>query len=302
MASPHSKRPLLQWNDVLVIAGIAILLAGLLIPAMLHARKGARRDQCADNLRRIGAALQGYHEANGHFPPGGSMSNELSWHVLVLPQLGRGALHGGFDLGNGPYHSTSVNHKNNPYGLVRVPEYLCPASALDRSLSFADAVGDVRTYTTHYYGIMGPRGTNPIGGAYRMSEAGPYAEQGLLCFETRKRLRDITDGASHTFVVGEISWGSANCYRTWVRGVNGPAMSGSKNVRWPIQGFFFRGTLAPDGNAGGFNDVSLGSEHPRGTHVLMGDGGVQFLSEMVDEVAYRSMASIDGGEREYRLE
>lgn len=284
--------------DALLAMGVVAIALALLLPMLQNARERARRNACATNLQQVGEALLAYHAAHEAFPPGGTMEHELSWHVMVLPMLGRTELFEAFDRGNGPYHSTTVNHKNNPYGLVQIPQYLCPSAVQNLSVSFADAVGDTHTHTVHYYGIMGPSGANPNGGSYRMSSLGPFAEQGLLGYESKKRLVDITDGASTTFIVGELSWTDANVYRTWVRGVNGDAMSGAKNVRWPINEMFYRNNPVDDGNAGGFNDVSLGSDHPGGTHVLMGDGSVRFVSETIDAAVYRSTASINGGESE----
>jgi len=106
-----------------------------------------------------------------------------------------------------------------------------------------------------------------------------------------KKHTDITDGSSNTFVVGEISWNAANGYRTWVRGVNGDPIGGCKNVLTSIGQTFFD-------NGAGFNDISLGSEHPGGTHVLMDDGSVRFLSNTIDLITYKVAASIDGGERD----
>ncbi|MBC8114428.1 MAG: DUF1559 domain-containing protein [Candidatus Saccharimonas sp.] len=276
--------------EVLVSLGVISILLALLVPAIQQARETARRTQCANNLKQVGLALHNYHDAHNVFPPGGMIANELSWHVLVLPMLGQGALHSQFDFDQGQYFSATVNNKNNPHGLARIPEYLCPSASHQRSLTSADAVDGQKTYTTHYYGIMGPRGDNPVGGTYRISPGfGPFSDQGLLGFDSSKHFGDITDGTSSTFVVGEISWNDANSYRTWVRGVNGNPMSGAKNVVHPINTFFFNSGV-------GFNDISLGSQHPGGTHVLMGDGAVRFISETVDMIVYRSTASIDGGE------
>jgi hypothetical protein len=73
-------------------------------------------------------------------------------------------------------------------------------------------------------------------------------------------------------------------------------MGGAKNVRWPINRFFYRNNFGEAANAYGFNEVSLGSDHRGGTHLLMGDGSVHFAAEDIDEVVYRSSASINGGE------
>jgi len=151
---------------------------------------------------------------------------------------------------------------------------------------------------------MGPRGTTSDGAEYRMSQLGPYAEQGLLCYDRCKRFADIVDGTSNSFVVGEISWNDANCYRTWVRGTNGEPMSGAKNVLHLINEVFYSepAKYSNDGNAHGFNDVSFGSEHPGGTHVLMADGGGRFLPETIDQFVYKGAASIDGQEMDVSLD
>ena len=115
-------------------------------------RESTRREVCENHLHRIGDALQNYLSCNQHFPAGGSSRNELSWHVLVLPMLGYDALFDGFDLHKGPYHAKSVNHRNNPHGLIAIPEFECPTAASRLSESDADAVNDRHTYTVHYYG------------------------------------------------------------------------------------------------------------------------------------------------------
>jgi type II secretory pathway pseudopilin PulG len=278
--------------ELIVSIGVIGVILALVLPGVADSREIARRAQCSGHLNRIGLALQSYHDIHRIYPPGALFSNELSWHVFILPQLDQAELHSKFNFNEGQYWATVPNNKSNPHGLTRVNEYLCPSGSIEHSQTSLDKVDSLYPWTTHYYGIMGPRGQKPSGGDYRLlSGFGPFGDQGLLSAESKKRHKDMTDGASNTFIVGEISWVGANGYRTWVRGVNGNPISGCKNVFTSIGHTAFN-------NGPGFNDISLGSEHPGGTQVLMGDGGVRFLSDMIDLVTYKAIASIDGGERE----
>jgi prepilin-type N-terminal cleavage/methylation domain-containing protein/prepilin-type processing-associated H-X9-DG protein len=107
----HRGRGFTLVELLVVIAIIGILIA-LLLPAVQAARESARRSQCANNMKQLGAALHNYHDANKKFPPAGygygwcldpntypvqRVTNTNGW-VLVLPYLEQTAKYDALDL------------------------------------------------------------------------------------------------------------------------------------------------------------------------------------------------------------
>jgi hypothetical protein len=179
--------------------------------------------------------------------------------------------------------------------LNRIPAYLCPSSDQELGLGADEKLsGGRQTYTTHYYGVMGPLGTSPLTGqTYRSTSTtyGPVALQGMLGLDTRTSFRDMSDGSSNTLLCGEISFRTAGVYRSWTRGgwAGNGTVASAKGVSSSINKLKMS-------SSSDFNIVSFGSEHTGGAHFTLGDGSVKFLSENIDLGVYKAAASRDGGE------
>lgn len=303
--------------ELLVVIAIIAVLVALLLPAVQQARESARRSQCKNNLKQIGIGLHDYMGTFRVLPIGGmTAGNDLSWHVFILPQVDQQALFDRIDFNadGGASAGNWVSGNANgaiALGPVRVPAYSCPSSNKEYEN------GGTVNYTTHYYGIQGPKlstiyqcysqsnnatftpptayANDCVMAPTAASNHGGYATKGVLSRISKVSDRDITDGMSNTLFVGEISntktLAGADMigYRVWFRGAEGTASAGTKNITYPINSTSYNG-------ASNFNDISLGSNHTGGTQVLMGDGVVRFVSENISMAILLGAASRDGDE------
>jgi prepilin-type processing-associated H-X9-DG protein len=186
---------------------------------------------------------------------------------------------------------------------------MCPSAFNDLCTHGSSTLGDGRkTYTSHYYGIMGPKGVDAEGNSYRMASIGQsyhggFADEGLLRLNTPTSIRDIRDGTSSTLMLGEIvhdeitvgysnsavGGGDGSC---WIRGVGfgttRDAVSGMASAKNVLDGI----NVIP----GDFNDNTFSSQHPGGAQFALADGSVTFVSESIDLLLYKALCSRAHGE------
>ncbi len=278
--------------ELLVVIAIIGILIALLLPAVQAAREAARRSSCANNLKQVGLALHNYHDTFKKFPPHSLSANRIAWTVHILPFLEQQPLYDQFDF--------TRRYNQNPntiLAMTRVSAYLCPSVKSPRTSigNGGETRNRVGYFTTHYYGVMGPKGNNPLTGQpYPFSNVGPhggFAGGGLFVQNKSTKFSHILDGTTNTFAIQEIAWddrgGRRTRYRMWTRGHqqnswNAPAKNIANQINADLTSVF--------------NDMSAGSNHPGGCHFLMGDASTQFVAETIDFQTYMAVASIDGDE------
>ena len=297
----HELRGFTLVELLVVIAIIGILIA-LLLPAVQAAREAARRAQCANHLKQLSLACHNYHAALGSLPSGGLASNQLGWHVFILPYLEQQSLYDAFSFNQGSW----TDAKKMGQSLNRMETFLCPSSDEElTSIPTTEQIEGAPVYTTHYYGVLGPYGTNPTSGqAYQgyATSWGWLGYDGMMPMGRTLGFRDVTDGLSNTYLLAELSWKGNTQHRTWVRGIHresvytwtpgaGFMSTSARTARYPINS-----KLGGVSSTGFFNDIAFGSQHPGGAQFALGDGSVRFVSESVQMDVYLSMASRAGGE------
>ncbi|MFP6675493.1 MAG: DUF1559 domain-containing protein [Pirellulaceae bacterium] len=303
--------------ELLFVVAIIVLLAGLLLPAIRHARPTARRMSCANNLKQLVLALHNYHDTYQHFPSamGGTgtgrspiygNANRLSGLVALLPFLDDQAC---WDQISTPTELNGVVYPAmGPAPWVdqytpwqeRIDSFECPSAELDDNPRFGP---------TNYAFCIGD-----------MARAihQPTVLRGAFACGMTSDLDDVTDGASYTIAIGEIGSlsglsviGQFATFRPASILDNPSLCRGlldsrhpefyAKDVPLSVLG---RGGCWADGGAGFgiFNTVlppnspsaavegrgavdgiySAGSFHPGGAQFAMVDGSVRFIPESID--------------------
>jgi len=303
----QKRRRAFTLVELLVVIGIICILIGMLLPAVHAAREAARRMQCNNNLRQITVALQTYESTYGVFPPGGyKEGNQLGWHARVLPYLEQQALYEKIDWSD-TYPNILDKFYNEP-----MPLLWCPSASSGEELRgiWSSCYRDgVFAYTQHYHGVAGPYDGDPTGPFADVHKTGMehhfscsgygdrrgWAVGGILYVDSKTTYKDITDGSSHTLLVGERRGGESS----WIAGV-------SNRPNWPcdsaaMKNFEFEINSNIEATLGGDtvgNSRPFGSYHPGGANFSLADGAIRFLSEATSIEVLRAMASRAGGEVE----
>ncbi len=232
--SPRAGFTLIELLVVIAIIGILI---ALLLPAVQAAREAARRTQCRNNLKQLGIALHNYHDVFHMFPLGASISPQnaaffATGQMMLLGFIEQGNLtRGGGVLGAGYNYnlpwcqqgdaSNQVITSAKASGLWRCPSDTGPADLIPAlSNTFFDGKGNSSFPCNYAFS----HGVNDVTGCFQ--EAGntlgigsavpiPAKERGAFGVNITTRIRDITDGTSQTFAMGEAANGAYTSKPKW---------------------------------------------------------------------------------------
>ena len=328
--SRSPSRPAFTLVELLVVIAIIGVLIALLLPAVQAAREAARRSQCSNNLKQLGLALHNYESSHRQFPasfitPRGFPVNPTSadsWcaQSRLLPYLEEGNL---FDK------ATFDKSYNDPVNLAvkttRVGALMCPSEVNDRVR--LDSAGNPEHYPINYainlgtWFVWNPQSNQGGDGAFHpnsrlshgsfldgtsktlaLAEVKAYnayyrnAAQSNPAMPTSPATV-CTMGGEFKSNSGHTEWADARAHQTGFTAVFAPNTEvicdagGTKyDVDWNNQQEG-KSTSAPT-----FAAVTARSYHPSGINALLMDGSVRTVSESINLVTWRAMATRAGGE------
>lgn len=326
--------------ELLVVIAIIGVLVALLLPAIQAARESARRMSCQNNLKQIGLAILNYESSNNVLPSAVVANtppsvNGLSWFVEILPfaefsslgsqisdrmQKNTKIVSGGrggprleapdvYALDNSKYRQPGETE----FSKVHVNVYKCPSDSV-RYDDLAKTLWGEFWETTNYAGVAGS--AHARGDTDQVLSVSGFVGavniDGVMYFDSKIKMKDITDGTSNTFLAGE-RWYQT---RSWLTGgradtSTSPLLYSAKNIDGlrPPNSEFTSGYYVshvqygnePSLPAGGqqivgLNDLYWGSFHAGGANFLYADGSLHFIADDINGNTWEAFGSRNGTE------
>ena len=316
--------------ELLVVIAIIGILVALLLPAIQAAREAARRNQCTNNLKQLALGALNHESQFRHFPSGGigyhwvgdpnygyGRNQPGGWIYNTLSFIEEQTIH---DMGMGVGTSWNDPARKAIFAQrasMTIKTLVCPsrrsggpylnyagppsfknqtAATLNARSDYAGSVGDIDCSS----GPGGPDSMeqtqapdwepNYVYGSFINWSSKPT---GIFCFWNFHRIKDITDGLSKTFIVGEKNM-QPEYYET------GQDEGDDQNLYHGIDRDTarFASPKAPPipDTPNKTNACNFGSAHPGVVLMALCDGSVQAFGYDIDPVMWGRLANRKDGE------
>lgn len=314
--------------ELLVVIAIIGVLVALLLPAIQAARESARRQQCQSNLRQLSVGLANFESAKGAYPPAFEFTASAdpanvaatqigpNWAVRMLPFCEQQAIYNLIDQSvkvpgtwKGQAPPQLAHAKNAPVRTAVISVFRCPTDVnndtpLELGTSAIPQIWARGNYAAN-------AGNGPLLLGYAGAITGPDSagwldgkRRGVIGPNVAAKMKDLTDGASNTILLGEVRAGFNNVDRrgTWALGqagasvlfwfgstgdANGPnaCNDSADDVGGPELADLdhMREDCMPDYTRDHSNDqATTRSSHPGGVNIGMADGSAHFISTSIE--------------------
>jgi prepilin-type N-terminal cleavage/methylation domain-containing protein/prepilin-type processing-associated H-X9-DG protein len=323
--------------ELLVVIAIIGILIALLLPAVQKVRDAANRTKCQNNMKQMGIALHAFHDGNTHFPAGvedtaerpmGNPANSgmhvgahpwWSWMSLSMQYYEQDNLYKVADdyahnVDYWPWGMDLSDRTANPALRQVVKLWTCPAdSRTDFATVVHDPNGDETVAFTEYLGVAGRSGANSY-----PNDPTHKDRTGILYFESKTRMAEVTDGLSNTLLVGERPPSTDLDFGWWFAGSGYPPDSsgvGDVVLGSDEQGYWLhlKGQYPNDPDCQGSDptphvglkpgkvidncsQAHFWSFHAGGANFLLGDGSARFVSYNIDTLTFQYLTTRNRGE------
>lgn len=290
--------------ELLVVIAIIAILIALLLPAVQQAREAARRTSCKNNLKQLALATHNFEETYGELPyavrdreEGDDSGTWATGHIQILPFIENDNIASRWDPEE-PRNST-VDNDGDGWTNARlqqevIPTFLCPTMVLPPGplygsenrapTSYLWSAGTYDTALLHYaayYGVDEPAYDGMIVPIKTEGTPGPNHRKPT-------KMRDVTDGMSNTFLMGETDFSPDGKVTTDIAGIWAYGYIG---YSW---GTTHNGLNRHDHASTVYG--AFRSQHIGGVNFAYGDGSIRFVSENIHPDVYEALATRAGGE------
>ncbi len=280
----HASRRGFTLVELLVVIAIIGVLVALLLPAVQAAREAARRSSCNNNLKQLALAMHNHHDTYGQFPAGGDHSGDGSremwgWGAHILPFIEQENLYDQLQVGQRDLKQTLDVSGLRPLVQTKLDAFICPSDTGNHLMDGGQMNGGTGR---NFRGDAGLPGSFRVGKSNYIGVCGYWDvddrnNNGVLHRGSDIAFRDITDGTSQTFMIGERNEFCAQ--GAWVgnRNVTGGGPQGADytmgRVSRPLN----------HANNGSHQCVEgFASEHPGGALFAYADGSVHFIPDTIN--------------------
>jgi prepilin-type N-terminal cleavage/methylation domain-containing protein/prepilin-type processing-associated H-X9-DG protein len=286
--------------ELLVVVSIIAALVALLLPAVQASREAARNTVCVNHLKQMGVAVQSHLASMGHFPsggwgaswtgdplrgygpkqPGGWMYNILDFLEQNPVRRDRHSMEMVIESFICPTrrHPDLFPHENNPYRLINAVK----PTRVARS-DYAINAGDSGLNHLGTQQQCGPASEADAESGYEWPDASRYT--GISYFRSQIASRRVTDGLSHTYLVGEKYLDDRDYETGADAGDCGFALMGyaADTVRLTIE--------PPRRDKASGLISPFGSAHAGACNFVFCDGSVQAISYDIEPPVHRALGN-----------